>query len=165
MPDDRELERLARLVVERLAARSLMLATAESCTGGWVAKLITDIVGSSSVLDRGFVTYSNTAKQDMLAVSAETLEAFGAVSEETALAMVQGALSNSQADEALAITGIAGPGGATENKPVGTVYIAWAGQLAEPHVERAQFNGAREAIRRQAAARALQGVLDRLDRQ
>jgi len=164
MPDDAELARLAERVVERLAERSLMLSTAESCTGGWVSKLITDIVGSSAVLDRGFVTYSNEAKQDMLGVPPETLKAFGAVSEETARAMVLGALKHSRADEVLAITGIAGPGGGTATKPVGTVFIAWGG-LADPQVERAQFSGDRAAVRRQAVERALQGLLHRMERQ
>lgn len=160
MPDDRELEYLARQVVERMAARSLMLATAESCTGGWVSKLITDITGSSAVLDRGFVTYSNEAKQDMLGVPRDILDAFGAVSAETARAMVLGAIEHSRADRALAITGLAGPGGGSDEKPVGTVFLAWANGSTEARVERAQFSGDRESVRRQAAARALQGILD-----
>jgi nicotinamide-nucleotide amidase len=165
MPDDAQLARLAEQVVERLAERSLLLSTAESCTGGWVSKLITDITGSSAVLDRGFVTYSNQAKQDMLGVPAETLKVFGAVSEETARAMVLGALEHSRADEALAITGIAGPGGGTDTKPVGTVFIAWGGQLADPQVGRLQFEGNREAVRRQAVECALQGLLHRMELQ
>jgi len=165
MPDDAELALLTERVVERLAERSLILSIAESCTGGWVSKLITDIVGSSAVLDRGFVTYSNQAKQDMLGVPPETLKAFGAVSEETARAMVLGALEHSNADEALAITGIAGPGGGTDSKPVGTVFIAWGGQLADPQVERLEFKGDREAVRRQAVKSALQGLMHRMELQ
>jgi len=165
MPDDAVLSRLAEQVVEQLGKKSLMLVTAESCTGGWVSKSITDIVGSSAVLDRGFVTYSNQAKQDLLGVSPETLNAFGAVSEETARSMVLGALEHSRADEALAITGIAGPGGGTDTKPVGTVFIAWGGQLADLQVQRAQFSGDREAVRRQAVECALLGLLHRMERQ
>jgi nicotinamide-nucleotide amidase len=163
IPNDAELERLAERVVNELSARTFILGTAESCTGGWVSKVLTEVVGSSAVLDRGFVTYSNDAKREMLGVPAETLEAFGAVSSETAQAMVEGALRHSRADEVLAITGIAGPGGATDTKPVGTVFIAWGGRLGDGYVERAQFSGNREAVRRQAVARALQGVLDRLE--
>jgi nicotinamide-nucleotide amidase len=163
VPDDKALEQLAVEIVGSMTASSLMLATAESCTGGWVSKLITDISGSSAVLDRGFVTYSNEAKQEMLGVPAEILDAFGAVSAETVTAMALGAIECSRADIAVAISGIAGPGGGSEEKPVGTVFIAWADR-SDARVERAQFDGDRESIRRQAAGRALQGVLESLER-
>ena len=111
----------------RLVARNEMLATAESCTGGWVAKVCTDLAGSSAWFDRGFVTYSNQAKQDMLGVSATTLDTCGAVSEEVVTEMVNGALAGSRAGWALAISGVAGPDGGTAEKPVGTVWFAWGG--------------------------------------
>ena len=161
VPDDKTLEDLAAQIVERMTASSQMLATAESCTGGWVSKLITDIAGSSVVLDRGFVTYSNEAKQEMLGVPAEILDAYGAVSAETVVAMALGAIERSRADIALAISGIAGPGGGSDEKPVGTVFIAWADR-SDAKVERALFDGDRESIRRQAAGRALQGILESL---
>jgi nicotinamide-nucleotide amidase len=120
--------------------------TAESCTGGWLAKCFTDLAGSSAWFDRGFVTYSNASKQDMLGVSKASLEKYGAVSEQVAKEMVQGALKNSQADIAVAITGIAGPDGGGDEKPVGTVFIAWA---SHHHVnyKRFQFEGNRESVR------------------
>jgi nicotinamide-nucleotide amidase len=160
-PDDQALGHLAAQIVERMSARSMMLATAESCTGGWVSKLITDIAGSSAVLDRGFVTYSNEAKQEMLGVPAEILDAYGAVSAETVTAMALGAIERSRADIALAISGVAGPGGGSDEKPVGTVYIAWADR-SDARVERALFGGDRDLVRRQAAGRALQGILESL---
>lgn len=117
---------LAEEVIKLYAAQGLMIATAESCTGGLIAGTLTDIAGSSAVVDRGFVTYSNEAKMDMLGVLESTLNSHGAVSEETAREMVQGALGNSDADVTVAVTGIAGPGGGTEDKPVGLVYLAIA---------------------------------------
>ena len=125
-----ELTELARRVGEVLLPRGQMLAVAESCTGGWVAKCITDIAGSSQWFDRGFVTYTNAAKETMLGVQAATLDTAGAVSEATVREMVQGALANSRADWALAISGIAGPGGGVPGKPVGTVCFAWRRQMA-----------------------------------
>jgi nicotinamide-nucleotide amidase len=121
-----DLRRQARRVLDLCRARGLRLATAESCTGGLVAGALTDIAGSSDVVDRGFVTYSNAAKEAMLGVPAATLKRFGAVSRETAVAMVKGALKNSLADIAVSITGVAGPGGGTKQKPVGLVYFAAA---------------------------------------
>ena len=115
---------------QALKARGFMLAMAESCTGGLVAESITSIAGSSAWFDRGFVTYSNAAKIDMLGVSGKTLEAFGAVSEQTAAEMAAGALRNSTSQIAGSITGIAGPGGGSEEKPVGTVCFGWAGELS-----------------------------------
>jgi nicotinamide-nucleotide amidase len=115
---------LAQTIVSEFAAKGLMVATAESCTGGLIAGALTDISGSSAVVDRGFVTYTNTAKMEMLGVQEGTLAAFGAVSRETALQMVHGALYRSKADMAVAVTGIAGPGGGSVDKPVGLVHLA-----------------------------------------
>lgn len=159
---DEQLQKLAQTIGDRLHGKAIMLATAESCTGGWVGKVITDIVGSSSWFDRGFITYTNKAKQQMLGVSPETLSAYGAVSEEVVCEMATGALRHSNADLALAITGIAGPGGATVTKPLGMVWLAWANSDGYLHSECQQFDGDREAVRRQAVGRALQGVLDHL---
>lgn len=131
------------------------VVTAESCTGGWLAQCITDIAGSSAWFDRGFVSYSNAAKSDMLNVRTETIAAFGAVSAEVAVQMTQGALQNSLADYAIAITGIAGPTGGSILKPVGTVYIAWQKKAQAPQVTREHFNGDRHEIRRQAVYKAL----------
>ena len=152
---------LARRVGERLAASGQLLATAESCTGGWVAQAITAIAGSSDWFDRGFVTYSNEAKQEMLGVRAETLKRHGAVSEETAREMAQGALSRSKATLALAVTGIAGPAGGTPAKPVGTVCFAWASRQST-RAETLRFAGDRESVRQQSVIHALEGVLKTL---
>jgi len=154
------LEELAGRVGDRLRKQQRWLATAESCTGGWVAKCITDIAGSSAWFDRGFVTYSNRAKQDMLEVSAQTLEPRGAVSEATVSEMARGALSHSAADIAVAISGIAGPDGGSTDKPVGTVCFAWLVTGGSPRVETRRFDGDRDAVRRQAVARALEGLID-----
>ena len=163
IPNDAALQALATRLGDALHADHRMLTTAESCTGGWVAKVLTDIPGSSAWFDRGFVTYTNQAKQDMLGVPATVLENYGAVSEPTVQSMARGALSRSQADFSLAISGIAGPGGATADKPVGLVCFAWAamGEAAEPRVwsTRHVFEGDREAVRRQAVATALQEML------
>ena len=131
------------------------LATAESCTGGWLAQCITDISGSSAWFDRGFITYSNASKVDMLNVKNATIEEFGAVSAEVAEQMLQGALHNSLADYAIAITGVAGPSGGTEQKPVGTVYIGWQKQAESAIVTLEHFSGDRQEIRRQAVYKAL----------
>ncbi|MCG6866879.1 MAG: nicotinamide-nucleotide amidohydrolase family protein [Thiogranum sp.] len=144
-----------------LAARGDMLATAESCTGGWVAKVCTDLAGSSVWFERGFVTYSNAAKQEMLGVAADTLTRFGAVSEQTVLEMVEGALAHSRARWALAISGVAGPGGSTADKPVGSVWFAWAGPDAWRLARRCQFDGDRDAVRYQAVRTALEVLLQR----
>ena len=155
---------LAIIVGARLKARGLRLATAESCTGGWVAGAVTAIAGSSEWFDRGFVTYSNDAKMEMLGVSAATLEAFGAVSEQTAGEMAAGALAHSHAQFALSITGVAGPGGGSVEKPVGMVCFGWAGEGGAPLVITRNFSGDRESVRRQSVICALQGVLERLER-
>ncbi|MDQ7968658.1 MAG: CinA family protein [Oxalicibacterium faecigallinarum] len=144
-----------------LKQRQWMLSTTESCTGGGVAAAITDIAGSSAWFDCGFVTYSNAAKMRLLQVPESTLAAYGAVSDETAAAMCQGALANSQATVALSTTGIAGPDGAVPGKPVGTVYFGWAiGDKVT--TQRMQFSGDRQAVREQSVVHALQGMLDRL---
>ena len=137
-----------------------MLATAESCTGGWVAQAVTSIAGSSKWFERGFVTYSNAAKHEVLGVAKKTLKRFGAVSEETAREMARGALARSRASVALAVTGIAGPGGGSADKPVGTVCFAWAGRRAGVRSETRRFRGGREAVRRRSVVRALEGVLE-----
>lgn len=158
-------ERLDALSMElgrQLTVARLMLATAESCTGGWLSKVITDIPGSSGWLDRGFVTYSNASKQDMLGVSADLIAERGAVSEEVALEMVRGTLAHSQADVAVAITGIAGPNGGTEDKPVGTVCFAWALENRAPLTQRVQFAGNREEVRHQSVRLALERLLELL---
>lgn len=163
IPNDTALDALAMNLGDALHAQHRMLATAESCTGGWVAKVLTDIPGSSSWFDRGFVTYTNQAKQDMLGVPAVVLEKHGAVSEQTVQAMARGGLHHSQADFCLAISGIAGPGGGTADKPVGLVCFAWAEkrEADAPRVWSAHhiFNGDREAVRRQAVATALKEML------
>lgn len=154
---------LARKIADALTARGALLATAESCTGGWAAQALTAIAGSSSWYERGFVTYSNAAKEEMLGVRRQTLERHGAVSEETAREMALGALSHSRAALALAITGIAGPSGGTREKPVGTVCFAWAAKGGAPRSETRYFAGDREAVRRESVERALAGVLELLD--
>jgi nicotinamide-nucleotide amidase len=135
-----------------------MLVTAESCTGGWVAQAVTSIAGSSDWFERGYVTYSNAAKREALGVSKKILVRYGAVSEPTARAMAQGALKKSRAGIAVAITGIAGPGGGTPGKPVGTVCFAWA-QGRKIRSETRRFTGGRGRVRRQSVIHALRGVL------
>lgn len=158
-------ERLDVLAAElgrRLSAGGLKLATAESCTGGWIAKVVTDIPGSSGWLERGFVTYSNQSKQELLGVSANTLARSGAVSVETVTEMALGALANSRADLAVAVTGIAGPGGGSEEKPVGTVVFAWVRRGEEPLTQRVQFAGERDEVRHQSVRLALERLLELL---
>ena len=154
---------LAQRIAERLLARGALLATAESCTGGWAAQALTALAGSSNWFERGFVTYSNAAKEEMLGVRPETLARHGAVSEEAAREMALGALSRSRAGVALAITGIAGPSGGSAPKPVGTVCFAWALKGGAPRSETRHFAGDREAVRRQSVERAFAGVLELLD--
>jgi nicotinamide-nucleotide amidase len=160
---DAELVALSESIGAACRQRRLLLATAESCTGGWAAQVITHTAGSSEWFDRGFVTYSNEAKIDLLGVAPETLEEFGAVSQETAAAMAAGALKNSKAMISLAITGIAGPTGGSPGKPVGTVCFAWCRVGEAAAAETAVFVGDREAVRRQAVVHALRGLLLRLD--
>ena len=143
-------------LLERYRQAKLRIVTAESCTGGMVAARLTDIAGASDVVERGFVTYSNEAKTEMLGVPTALLKQYGAVSAQVARSMAEGALGHARADVAIAITGIAGPGGATPGKPVGLVYLAIARRSAETRVERQQFAGDREAVREAATARALE---------
>ena len=162
--DQQSLEALAAKVGALLLTNGQRLATAESCTGGWVAQCLTSIAGSSEWFERGFVTYSNEAKQEMLGVEAKTLTTHGAVSEATAAAMAAGALQHSHADWTLAITGIAGPGGGSTGKPVGMICFGWAGPEGRIEVETRHFSGPREEIRRQSVTHALQGVLQRAEK-
>jgi nicotinamide-nucleotide amidase len=156
------LEQLAAKLGRELQGQGKMLATAESCTGGWAAQAMTAIAGSSVWFDRGFVTYSNESKHDMLGVAAETLERFGGVSEETALEMAEGALRNSRAQAAFAISGIAGPTGGSDSKPVGTVCFAWA-LMGEPgKTATRRFGGDRQLVRMQAVEYAFQQMLGRV---
>ncbi|MEK6664286.1 MAG: nicotinamide-nucleotide amidase [Pseudomonadota bacterium] len=156
---DDELNQLAEQVGAALKGRGLMLASAESCTGGWVGEAVTSVAGSSHWYDRGFITYTNESKQEMLGVSAQTLAEFGAVSEQTVREMAAGALKQSRAHITLAISGIAGPGGGTPNKPVGTVCMAWATRSGAGLSQAFHFLGDRTAVRQQAVVAALQGVL------
>lgn len=149
-------------VAAGLQAKGWMMATAESCTGGWIAKLCTDLTGSSAWFERGFVTYSNEAKQDMLGVPAATLAEHGAVSEAVTAAMATGALLHSRAQVAVSVSGIAGPGGGTITKPVGMVCFGWAAQDGKVRTTTQYFQGDREAVRYQAVQYALQGVLQML---
>lgn len=160
-----ELVELADGFLKACQSAKILAATAESCTGGLIIALLTDIPGSSSMIDRGFVTYSNEAKQDMLGVRAETLEKHGAVSRETALEMAAGALVNSRAGIALSVTGIAGPDGGSAEKPVGLVWFGLAVTGKEPVAEKRQFeNRGRDYIRKQSVRTALELGLAELAR-
>jgi len=155
------IQQLVETLAGQLSARNAMLTCAESCTGGWIAKVLTDRAGSSAWFDRGFVTYSNRAKQEMLGVAATTLATQGAVSRDTVLEMARGALANSGAQYAVSVSGVAGPGGGTLEKPVGTVWIAWAGNgFADTACE--HFDGDREAVRLATVKTALAGLVARL---
>jgi len=157
---DEELHQLAGELGEILRARDWMLATAESCTGGWVGQLVTALPGCSLWYERGFITYANAAKIEMLGVPAAIIDEHGAVSEQTASAMAAGALAHSHAQVALAISGIAGPGGGTRQKPVGLVCYGWA--LADGTVmsSTCRLDGDREEIRSRAVAAALRGLIE-----
>lgn len=159
-PDD--IESLARTVVEAAAARGLTVAVAESCTGGLVSGALTAIAGSSAVLDRGFVTYGDAAKTDLLGVPMTLIERHGAVSEPVARAMAEGALSRSTAQVSVAVTGIAGPGGGSPDKPVGLVHFAAAGPGGLIHIERRFGDVGREAVRLDSVRVALDLLLDRI---
>jgi nicotinamide-nucleotide amidase len=159
---DEELERLAVRVGRHLLRSERCAATAESCTGGWIAKAITDIAGSSQWFTEGFVTYSNAAKWRHLGVPRRVLEAQGAVSEAVARAMATGALRRAGVQVAVAVTGIAGPGGAVPGKPVGTVWLAWAtrsGRAIQVVAQRRRFRGDRDAVRRKTVRAAMAGML------
>ncbi|MGY0798286.1 CinA family protein [Lysobacter sp. A286] len=157
---DAALHLLAGKVAAAARQHHHRLVTAESCTGGWIAKTLTDIPGSSEWFECGIAAYSYEAKQAMLGVQASTLEEHGAVSRETAIEMVSGALVHSGGSLAVAVTGIAGPGGGIEDKPVGTVWIAWKRRGGYPTALVFHFDGDREAVRRQTVAAALHGLLD-----
>ena len=150
---------LAQALGKAALKQNATVATAESCTAGGIAFMITEVAGSS---DWWFVTYSNRSKVELLGVKEATLAAHGAVSEETAAEMVLGALAHSQADAAVAVTGIAGPGGAVPGKPVGTVFIGWGRRADAPQVKRFQFEGNRQAVRAQTVAEALKGLISLL---
>ena len=156
------LDTLAAELGRRLLDLGLSFASAESCTGGWIAKVATDIPGSSAWFDRGFVTYSNTAKQQMLGVLPETLATHGAVSAEVVIEMAQGAVQRSDAGFAVAVSGIAGPDGGSDAKPVGTVWFAWAERNGQTWTRRIRFAGDRNEVRHQTVREAMEGLLERL---
>ncbi|XTZ40460.1 nicotinamide-nucleotide amidase [Salmonella enterica] len=157
---DNELMQLSEQVGRALKARGATLTTAESCTGGWVAKVLTDVAGSSAWFERGFVTYSNQAKSEMVGVATKTLEQHGAVSEPVVVEMAIGALKAARADFAIAISGIAGPDGGSEAKPVGTVWFAFATSAGQGITQCECFEGDREAVRRQATSYALRTLFE-----
>ena len=159
MTDISTLKPLAQALIGECTDKGLMIATAESCTGGLVAGLLTEIAGSSAVVDRGFVTYSNEAKSEMLGVPQDLIARVGAVSREVAIAMAEGALARSAADIAVSITGIAGPGGGSDEKPVGLVHFAFA-RSGQPtrHVERRFGDLGRDGIRLASVRQAIEGI-------
>lgn len=165
MTNDDSVLGLSEALVSKLAASGKMVATAESCTGGWIAKAITDVAGSSNVFAYGVVSYSNGAKESLLGVRAETLDRHGAVSDAVVEEMAAGALELSGADIAVAVSGIAGPGGGSDEKPVGTVWFAWAirdGSLVKYTTDCRQFKGDRDDVREQTVTHALRGVRERI---
>jgi nicotinamide-nucleotide amidase len=155
---DQALYDLAAAAGRALKARGWMLVAAESCTGGWIGQCMTMVPGSSEWFERGFVTYTNVAKMEMLGVRIETLQARGAVSEQTVLEMAQGALAHSHGHLAVAVSGVAGPGGGSAQKPVGTVCVGWAVRGGEARVTTLRLPGDRDAVRRQSVVAALEGV-------
>jgi len=157
---DRDLFELAVRVGEVLRGRGWMLATSESCTGGWIGECVTMVAGSSMWYERGFITYSNEAKIQMLGVRQATLRVHGAVSEHTVLEMARGTLRHSRAQVGVSVSGVAGPGGGTPDKPVGTVCIGWALANGQLRAASFRFEGDRESVRRQSVVAALQGVID-----
>jgi nicotinamide-nucleotide amidase len=162
IPDDPALRGLAIELGAALRAHHQSLVTAESCTGGWIAKTVTDVPGCSDWFDCGMAAYSYEAKQAMLGVRIETLMEHGAVSQETCIEMVSGALIHSGASIAVAVTGIAGPSGGTPGKPVGTVWIGWKRRGGYPVTRVFHFDGDRDAVRRQTVAMALRGLMEQL---
>lgn len=136
--------------------KKILVATAESCTGGMVSSAITDIPGSSEIFDRGFITYSNEAKMEMLGVQAEIIDKYGAVSKETAIAMAEGAIKKSRADISVSITGIAGPGGGSDEKPVGLIYFGFSGRKMAAKHEKHIFDGNRQQVRQKATLQAIE---------
>jgi len=159
-PADRDLEALALKLGRALKARGRRVATAESCTGGWIAKALTDVAGSSQWFDGGIVAYSNAAKIALLGVSSDVLAAYGAVSEETVRAMAEGTRNRFATDLAVAVSGIAGPGGGSADKPVGTVHFAWAASHGGVTAARRVFAGDRETVRRLTVALALERLVE-----
>ncbi len=160
--DDEALDMLASAVATELRLRGRRLVTAESCTGGWIAKVCTDLPGSSEWFERGLVSYSNLAKSELLGVSAADIHRYGAVSEEVAAAMARGAIGRGGADVAVSVSGIAGPDGGSPDKPVGTVCFGWALSAAAVETEHRLFSGDRDTVRRLSVATALNGLLQRL---
>ena len=161
VPNDAALAVMVEELAEKLLQRGLVMATAESCTGGWIAKCCTDLAGSSAWFERGFVSYSYAAKREMLDVDSMVLESAGAVSEAAALQMAAGAVRESEANVAVAVTGIAGPAGGSDDKPVGTVWFGWSvGRVVS--TEHMVFPGNRDEMRRQTVAHALSGLTSRL---
>ncbi len=152
-------------LAQEATRRGLIIATAESCTGGWIAKSITDLPGSSAWFDCGFVTYSNHAKQTMLGVSDELISKHGAVSREVVESMCQGALKHSKANWSIAVSGVAGPDGGTPDKPVGTVWIAWQKKSGVPTAKLYYFQGDRDLVRRQTVQYALDELLNLVAKQ
>ena len=157
---DRDLQQLSIKAGQFLLSRGATLTAAESCTGGWIAKVITDISGSSAWFEQGFVTYSNEAKTSLLGVSPATLETYGAVSEQTVREMANGALQQAGADYAIAVSGIAGPGGGSDEKPVGTVWFGFASSSGETVAIQRLFGGDRDDVRKQAVIFALQTLCE-----
>ncbi len=159
---EQKINELAQQVGECLKGQGLTLATAESCTGGWIAKAITDLPGSSEWFGGSIVCYSNALKQGLLGVPEETLETFGAVSSETVKAMTQGVFDNTPANVAISVSGIAGPGGGSDEKPVGTVWLCWGKRDTSAIAQSFYFEGDREAVRLQSVEKALRCVMDLL---
>ena len=155
---DQELRQLAAEVTNHLSLMRLVVVTAESCTGGWLAKVLTDTAGSSKWFDRGFITYSNASKIDLLGVSPAILNSWGAVSEQTARAMAEGARRRGIGNLAVSISGIAGPNGGSPQKPVGTVWFAWSHTGQGVIAAHRRFDGDRASVRRQAVMTALKGI-------
>lgn len=154
-----ELISLAEQLGEKMRSQGAYLVTAESCTGGWVAQIITAVPGSSQWYDRGFITYTNVSKHELLGVCNETLDEHGAVSAETVLQMAEGALLQSHAKYSVAVSGIAGPDGGTAAKPVGTVFLAWGVAQQATRTEKKLFHGSRDDIRQAAVVAALKGLI------
>lgn len=162
--DDEAIADLTAALAAELKAHGRRIATAESCTGGWIAKVCTDLAGSSAWFERGYVSYSNESKQELLGVRPALIHRFGAVSAEVAAAMAAGARQRADVDYALSVSGVAGPDGGSPDKPVGTVCFGWALTDSESETETLLFVGDRDAIRRQTVAYALKGILSRLPR-
>jgi len=161
---DAALFALSERLGQALSARGARLVTAESCTGGWIGEVVTMVPGSSGWFDRGFITYGNAAKRTVLGVSAKTLLAHGAVSEATVLEMVDGALRLGGAEFAVAVSGVAGPGGGSPEKPVGMVCLGWGAPDGSREAQTFHFQGDREAVRRQSVIAAIEGVIERAER-